>query len=428
MGWIAFALALAALVYFSWRVWQGWVAPARELERLITEVAAEKTPRTFLVGGDSRMRRIAFTLEQIALRQRLLRSRLLEGEFGVQAIVGALADGLVVADRQRRLRLTNRAFAEMFSPGADLEDATLLETVRDPTVENLLGGALQKGERQRGEICLQRPPGTERHLEVVAEPMKNEAGEVSGAVVLFRDLTGLRQTEAMRRDFIANVSHELRTPLSILRGYLETLLENPRQSPAELLRIFEVMERHSSRLNLLVEDILSLARLEGPGMTLDLTPIHLATFLHGILRDWEKKFAAKKLQTELRVPEDFPPVRADEARLEELVHNLLDNAVKFAPVGGRIIISAATKGESISLGVSDNGPGIPARDLPRIFERFYRADKARQRELGGTGLGLSIVKHIAQLHGGSVEAESEFGRGTTVRVNLPVDGVTKSLH
>ena len=244
MGWIAFALALAALVYFCSRLCRDWAAPARELERLITEVVAEKTPRTFLVGGGARIRRIAFALEQIALRERLLRARLQEGEFGVQTIVGALADGLVVADRQRRIRLTNHAFAEMFSLGPDVEDATLLETVRNPTVENLLGEALQKGERRRGEISLQRPPGTERHIEVVAEPIRNEASEVSGAVVLFRDLTGLRQTEAMRRDFIANVSHELRTPLSILRGYLETLLENPKLSPAERLRIFEVMERH----------------------------------------------------------------------------------------------------------------------------------------------------------------------------------------
>ena len=139
----------------------------------------------------------------------------------------------------------------------------------------------------------------ERHLEVVAEPIKDEPGEVSGAVILFRDITDLRQTETMRRDFVANVSHELRTPLSILRGYLETLLENPKQPPEELLRIFEVMERHSNRLNLLVDDVLSLARLEGPGMALDLTTIQPAMFLSGIMRDWERKFASKKLRAKL---------------------------------------------------------------------------------------------------------------------------------
>ena len=179
------------------------------------------------------------------------------------------------------------------------------------------------------------------------------------------------------------------------------------------------MERHSNRLNLLVEDVLSLARLEAPGVPLSLTSIRLGVFLRGIMRDWEKKFAAKDLQAELDAPEDLPPLRADEGRLQEIVYNLLDNAVKYSPPGGRVVVRVALEGEEIQLSVSDAGAGIPQRDLPRIFERFYRADKARQRELGGTGLGLSIVKHIAQLHGGRVEAQSEIGRGTTIRVSFP---------
>jgi two-component system phosphate regulon sensor histidine kinase PhoR len=189
----------------------------------------------------------------------------------------------------------------------------------------------------------------------------------------------------MRRDFVANVSHELRTPLSILRGYLETLLENPKQPPAELLRIFETMERHSNRLNLLVDDVLSLARLEGPGVALDLTTVRPAPFLRGIMHDWERKFAEKNLQTELDVSENLPPLRVDEGRMQEVIYNLLDNAVKFSPPKGRIRVSATRNDNLISLSVSDCGTGIPARDLPRIFERFYRADKARHRELGGTG-------------------------------------------
>jgi len=292
----------------------------------------------------------------------------------------------------------------------------LLETVRDVGVERLLGEALRSGERRRTMIVLQRPTDTERHLEVVAEPIK----EGPGAVILFRDITELRRTETMRRDFVANVSHELRTPLSILRGYLETLLENPKQPPAELLRIFEVMERHSNRLNLLVDDVLSLARLEGPGLELDLTSVRPALFLRGIMRDWEKKFAAKSLAVELDASDDLPPLQADEARLQEVIYNLLDNAVKYSPAGGKISVRASNDDRQVTFSVSDNGPGIPARDLPRIFERFYRADKARHRELGGTGLGLSIVKHIAHLHRGQVKAESEIGQGTTVRVSLPL--------
>ncbi len=420
MGWIAFALALAVLLYSWWWIWRGWIQPGRELARLVAEVTAERIPKTFLIDGSERMRGLALALEQLALREGALRTRVQEGEFGVQAIVGALADGLVVADGTRRIRLMNQAFREVFRVDSRRTGGTLLETVRDAAVERLLGEALSSGETGRGEITLRRGAEEERHLEVVAEPIKDKPGKVSGAVILFRDITELRQTEAMRRDFVANVSHELRTPLSILRGYLETLLENPKQPPAELLRIFEVMERHSNRLNLLVDDVLSLARLEGPGVALDLTNVRPAEFLRGIMRDWERKFATKNLRAELEVADDLPPLRVDEGRLQEVIYNLLDNAVKFSRPEGRITVRAAGNGEGIILSVSDEGAGIPARDLPRIFERFYRADKARHRELGGTGLGLSIVKHIAQLHGGTVEAESEVGRGTTVRVHLPL--------
>jgi two-component system phosphate regulon sensor histidine kinase PhoR len=420
MGWFAFALALVVLAYGWWRVWRGWIWPCRELEQIVGEMNAARAPRTFLIGGSARVRGLALALEQLSLRQGALRARVQEGEFGVQAIVGALADGLVVADGQRRIRLMNDAFRKMFGIDARLTDRTLLETVRDATVERLLGEALTLGEMRRSTITLQRPAGNEHHLEVVAEPIKDEPGAVSGAVILFRDITELRRNETMRRDFVANVSHELRTPLSILRGYLETLLENPNQPPAELLRIFEVMERHSNRLNLLVDDVLSLARLEGRGVALELTTVRLAAFLRDIMRDWERKFATKNLQTELEVSDNLPLLRVDEGRLQEIIYNLLDNAVKFSQPDGCIRVSAERNDDQISLSVSDDGAGIPTHDLPRIFERFYRADKARHRELGGTGLGLSIVKHIAQLHGGSVEAESELGRGTTVRVHLPV--------
>ncbi len=416
MGWLAFALALGLLVGFWWRVRRDWIAPSRELERMVRELNEGQSPRTFLIGGSPTVRATALALEQLALREGELRTRVQEGEFGVQAIVGALADGLVVADGKRRIRLMNDAFRQMFGLGPETIDATLLETVRDAAVERSLGEALGSGETRRVTIVLQRPAESERHLEVVAEPIKDGPG----AVILFRDITEQRRTETMRRDFVANVSHELRTPLSILRGYLETLLENPEQPRAELLRIFEVMERHSNRLNLLVDDVLSLARLEGPGMALDLTTIRPALFLRGIMRDWEKKFAAKQIEAQLDARDDLPPLEADEARLQEVIYNLLDNAVKYSARGGRITVRATSNDGQLDLSVSDNGVGIPATDLPRIFERFYRADKARHRELGGTGLGLSIVKHIAHLHGGSVEAESELGRGTTVRVRLPL--------
>jgi len=259
---------------------------------------------------------------------------------------------------------------------------------------------ISTGESRRQILRVTRGTGETAEIEVSAVALQEKSLRVRGAVLLFRDITQLKRVEEVRRDFVANVSHELRTPLSIFRGYLETLLEDPQQPPGELLRIFEVMEKHSNRLNLLVEDVLSLAQLEEPGTRLTFTEIYLPDFLAAILRDWQKRFDAKLLTSLLDAPEDLPVISADEHRLQEVIYNLLDNAVKYSQPEGRIVLRATRDGDHVRLAISDQGIGVPARDLPRIFERFYRADKARSRELGGTGLGLSIVKHIVELHGG----------------------------
>jgi len=207
--------------------------------------------------------------------------------------------------------------------------------------------------------------------------------------------------------------------LSILRGYIETLLDNPKPSRQELARILAIMERHSKRLGLLVEDLLSLAQLESSNATLALSVVRVEELFNNVVRDWREKLAAKNLKVIVDVSPDASTLRADETRLQEVLYNLLENAVKYSRENGQIQLQAARRGPETVLSVSDDGAGISKEDLPRIFERFYRADKARSRELGGTGLGLAIVKHIAQLHSGRVEAESELGKGTTIRVVLP---------
>ena len=229
-----------------------------------------------------------------------------------------------------------------------------------------------------------------------------------------------------RRDLVANVSHELRTPLSILRGYIETLLDSPKTPHEELVRILRVMERHSNRLELLVEDLLTLAQLESANPDLQLEIVDLHEFLQEMIRDWEKKLATKQLNIVVTVPADLPSIRADRTRLQEALYNLLDNAVKYSREQGEIRLSARQSDSEVELSVSDDGIGIGSEDLPRIFERFYRADKARSADaIRGTGLGLTIVKHIAHLHGGRIYAESEIEKGTTIRMLLPMRSVTR---
>lgn len=430
MSWLGFGLVGALLLALAVIVWRRWVSPWRNAEELIEAIADDRKPRTFLLSGNQRVRRMGLALEKLFNRQHELIEQVREQEFSVQAILGAMPDGFIVLDDQHRIRMMNPAFARLFEIGGAQTGAALLEIVRDATIHRAVSEMLRSGEVQSESMRLTQKSGAAFEIEVTALPFREESEGGPGAVVLFRDITRLRRMEEVRRDFVANVSHELRTPLSIFRGYLETLLENPKQPPAELLRIFEVMEKHSDRLNLLVEDVLSLAQLEEPGVRLVFTEIYVPDFLAAILRDWEKRFAAKRLRSSLDAPADLPMLAADENRLREIVYNLLDNAVKYSRPEGGVRLKAERAGDCLRLAISDQGIGIPARDLPRIFERFYRADKARGGEAGGTGLGLSIVKHIAELHGGSVAAESEIGSGTTISVMLPIrpeaGGVTET--
>jgi two-component system phosphate regulon sensor histidine kinase PhoR len=225
----------------------------------------------------------------------------------------------------------------------------------------------------------------------------------------------------VRREFVSNVSHELRTPLAIFQGYLENLLENPDLPRAELAEVLGILQRHSTRLNLLVEDLLILARLESRSDALKLEAINAADFLRQIAADWKLRSGEKKITLRVEVAPELTTFCADRFRMEQVFNNLIDNAIKYSERGDEVVLIARKTAEEIQLSVEDNGPGVSSSDLPHIFERFYRVDKARSRSQGGTGLGLSIVKHIAQLHGGCVGAESTYGKGTRITVRLPVE-------
>ncbi len=415
LGVICILFAVTAVV-----VWQKWVAPWRQIEQLVRQIVGNEHPRTFLVGGGPESKRVGLALENIFARQQKLGRQIAGRESGTQTILRAMQDGLLVVDKRLRVTLANQAFRKLFGLPEISLGAPLLDVVREATVDRLIAETLRTGKAMQSELVrADSKTNSERDVEISAVPVKDDAGLTTGAVVLFHDITQLKQTDKVRRDFVANVSHELRTPLSILRGYIETLLDNPQTSDKELSRILRVMERHSKRLGLLVDDLLTLARLESRSAGLQFSDVQLAELFQSVIRDWEKKLAEKQLKVVVDLSPDARTIRADETRLHEVLYNLLDNALKYSRENGEIRLRAVQRGPEIVLSVTDNGIGISKDDLPRIFERFYRADKARSRELGGTGLGLAIVKHIAQLHGGRVEAESELGKGTTIRVILP---------
>lgn len=409
---VLICVLLAATILIAWRK---WIAPWREVEELITRIGQGERPHTFLVPGGTQAQRIGLRLEKISHDLIQLKKQIAKRESGMQTIFAAMHDALLVIDSNRYVILANEAFRKLFALPEISEGTPLLEIVRNATLDRVIDDALDAGRPVRGELALD---GSQIELDAVAT--RNAAGEITGALVLFHNISELKKIDQVRRDFVANVSHELRTPLSILRGYIEVLLDSPETSREELSRILGVMERHSKRLDLLAKDLLTLAELESANPNLQRGEVDLSRFFGELIRDWEKKLANKNLKIIIDVAADLPKIRADRLRLQEALYNLLDNAVKYSSEHGEIRLTAH-RDKEIVLSVSDTGIGISKEDLPRIFERFYRADKARTAEsIRGTGLGLAIVKHIAQLHGGYVQAESELGKGTTIRVVLPM--------
>src|SRR6266487_2260953 len=415
MKWVLLCAIIASIIAVVLIAWRKWIEPWRQLEELVTQIGRGERPRSFLVQGGTQAQHIGLRLEKIFHDLEQLSKQIAKSESGMQTIFSAMHDALLVVDSNRYVILANETFRKLFALPEISEGTPLLEIVRDATLDRVIEDAFDRGGPVRSELALD---GSQIELDAVAT--RNDAGEITGALVLFHDITELTKMDQVRRDFVANVSHELRTPLSILRGYIETLLDSPKTPREELTRILRVMERHSDRLELLVEDLLTLAQLESGNPNLQMGTVDLSSFLPEMVRDWEKKLTSKQLNMVVDVPPDLSPIRVDRTRLQEAVYNLLDNAVKYSREHGEIRLRARQRDGEIELTVSDDGIGIAKEDLPRIFERFYRADKARSPDkVRGTGLGLAIVKHIAQLHGGRVEAESELDKGTIIRVVLP---------
>ena len=422
MKWVLVAAAIALLVA-AVRSWQLWVQPWRQIAAILKKISEGRRPDTFLVSGAERPHRVGLALEEIYQQQRELERRIADRASGANAVFESLSDGLLIVNERREIRFVNQTFKNLFPADEAELRGPILQVIRDPVVDRLIEAALKSGQPERGELTVTSPERIrDREMQLSAAAIRDDAGKNTGAIMLFHDVSELKQADQVRREFVANVSHELRTPLSILHGYIETLRDDPEMSRDDFERVLQVMNRHSDRLALLVNDLLTLSQLESGAPNVQLGSVRLTELYAGIARDWGRRFAEKQISIDIEAAPNLPILRADETRLQEILYNLLDNALKYTQHGGRIRLAATRRSDEVVISVTDNGPGIPEADLPRIFERFYRADKARSREMGGTGLGLSIVKHIAQMHGGRVEAESKTAEGTTIRVILPIDG------
>ncbi len=335
-----------------------------------------------------------------------------------QVLFNSMLEGLLLLDRNRRIYLANRAFKNLFGIKIELRGKTVVEALRVPELAELADKVESTGQVFDYELKL--PELSERWLQVNAAAISNSAGEREGTILVFHDLTRLKQLERAREEFVANVSHELRTPLSLIKGYVETLLDGARNNPEVSGRFLKIIERNTQRLDLLIQDLLTISALESNRMKLNLQPVALRALVDKIFSDMKPNADNKGITLANQLPE--LTAMADTNRLEQVFANLLDNAVKYGRPQGHVAIGGKKlENGKLEIFAQDDGPGIPADSLPRVFERFYRVDKARSREQGGTGLGLSIVKHIVQAHGGDVRVESELGKGATFYFTLPPD-------
>ena len=400
----------------------GWLAarvPARRLQemtRAAGEIAAGRMGARAHPGGDDEVADLARSLNRMAaqLEERLA---LLDRErHQLRAMLDAMVEGVLLLDGAGRIIIANPAFGRMFGAAEPLEGRRPLEAARVPGLQEAVEAALESKEPVVREITLSGDPGRIIQASLAAV---REGGGTVGAVAVFHDVTELKTLEQVRREFVANVSHELRTPLTAIKGYAETLLGGGLDDRARAAQFVEVIARHAERLRALIEDLLDLAAVEQREARLAMAPVAVADIAgqaEAILRPMAE---ARELTLVIDVPADLPRVLADRDRLAQVLINLLDNAVKFTPPGGRVEVGARAAGSAVTIAVRDTGVGIPPGEIGRIFERFYRIDRSRDRSEGGTGLGLAIAKHLVLAMNGTIEVESVPNAGATFRVTLP---------
>jgi two-component system phosphate regulon sensor histidine kinase PhoR len=339
----------------------------------------------------------------------------------LEATLGSLAEAVLIVDDSDQVRLANAALQRILPRVHDARRQRLQSVLRSAGFLDYV--ARLRAGRPAAQIEVElHEDGTTLWLEVMGTRIPPPPGERDQWLLfVLHDITRQRTLENVRKEFVANVSHELRTPLSVIKGYVETLVDSHREmSVADRDRFLRTIQRHAERLHSILEDLLTLSRLESKTPGLVLEPLELGPLLQQFVEDNRSRLAHNGHDLLLEIDSEIGTVIADRIKLLQVFDNLVDNAIKYTPPRSRIAVAARRVNGEFEVRVSDNGPGIPASDLDHIFERFYRVDKGRSREKGGTGLGLSIVKHIVQLHGGRIWAESELGRGTTIAFTLPL--------
>ena len=398
--------------------------PIQAVTDLANRIASGRLDQGVPSESDDELGRLSKAINEMSLQLQNKIEEISREKDYLQTLLRGIMEGVLVVDARGRILMVNNALRQLLSLPPHVEDRTPLEIIRNAELERTLRQVLQDGENTTLELTLPSPEGKTFEVNVVGispSPggmVKEDEGR-QGVIAVFHDITRLKELEKIRRDFVANVSHELRTPLTTIKGYAETLLEGALKEDVAS-HFVQVIKRHSDRLEKIVEDLLILSRIESKEFQLKMESLSVSDLIGDVLDFIKEPLNKKKISVSVG---ELPPtllLYGDRQYLEQVLTNVLDNAIKYGHERGRIVISATERDQrEVEISVKDDGIGIPKEDLLRVFERFYRVDKGRSRELGGTGLGLSIVKHIIQAHGGKIWVESQLGEGSTFYFTLP---------
>ena len=430
IAWVVAALVLGAVAagWSTLAVARVWASRAERIETVAASLEKHEPPPHLIPDERDAMGRAERRLLDAADAVADEIESLAEQRDEFEAILRGMTEAVVVTGSRGEVVLLNAPARRMFalSPDANYNGRDFVELCRDPRLQEFVARATASGGGQvtSAEIALQTP--APRHVSASGAPVRRRSGAGGAAwVFVFHDITQLKSYETQRADFVANLTHEIRTPLSALYGYAETLIRGV-DDPETARRFLGIIEHQARRLSRLIDDLISLSDLERGLMPLKLDDLDAGTVLKDAEELMREQARREGVELSLDCPGNLPLIRGDRDRLHQVMVNLLDNAIKYTPRDGSVVVSARAATSAppesrpgVELIVSDTGEGIPAADIPRLTERFYRVDRARSRELGGTGLGLAIVKHIVQLHGGSLRIESRLREGTTVTVWIP---------
>ncbi len=420
--WIIALGLVAALVLSGWFY---FIEPLLQLRDAIHRLAARDFRPVLFNPRRGAFARTASDVRKITELLQQLDQQISDEEFSLRAILSSMVEGVLITDRAQRIRLVNEPLHLMFDLRQSPINRTIMEVFRKYELQQAIDQTLLDGKPRRIEISQSPAAGLPvRHLEVYAAGLnpKSTRGRPLGAVVVFHDVSAVKNLESVRREFVANVSHEFRTPLAIINGYIETLLDGALEDRAMANKSLQAMHKNAQRLNLLIEDLLTISRMEHRSPQIEFQRTDLGEVLRRVIEHLEPAVAERHARVEVDWPADTALANADPRRMEQVFANLLENALRHGHGTSEEIIRISGRSDATTIEIvfADNGPGIPYEDQPHIFERFYRVHKDRSRVAGGTGLGLSIVKHIVHAHGGSVSVESVPGNGAAFKVHLPL--------